>query len=705
VTRYRPVAITAVLTSVVLSGALAWRLHAQSIASPTYTAAQATAGRTVYTESCEACHGQNLDDGRFAAPLKGEDFRRQWGGKTIDSLFTLISTRMPPASPGSLGDVKHAQVVAFLLQQNGVTAGARELPSAPDALAAMLFPGAPPGPGGGLSAGVTLPRRTRPNPLDKLTPVSDEMLIKPPDGEWLNWRRTYDAQGYSPLKQITKNNVSDLRVAWTWTLPNGPNEGTPLVHDGVIFVHGFGDRVQALDAATGDLLWQYSRRLPRGSGPTWKRNIAIAGNRVYVPTSDTHLVALDIKTGNVVWDKAVADNTKGYGMTGGPLVAMGVVMIGTNGSAPGGNFIVGLDANTGEEKWKWYAIAQPGDPNDSWNGLPVEKRSGGSVWVAGTYDPVRNLALFGPAPTYDTGPLRNLAAGARSNDALYTNSTVALNPETGRLAWHFQHLRNDQWDFDWAFERTIVTLPVNGTQKTLVVTGGKQMIFDGLEADGGKYVFSIDLGLQNAITAIDPKTGAKTINERLVPGDGEAKMVCPHAGGGRSWLPTSYNPSSRVLFVPMVESCMDLTPVGPGERGGLSTGVRWSLRPRPDSDGNYGRLQAINLETKRTVWTQRQRAPQTTGILATAGGVVFAGAYDRVFSAYDESTGRQLWKAKLNDVPNSAPITFTANGKQYVALTVGYGGPQSATFPNLTPEIRNPPNGAATLWVFELPEK
>ena len=315
-----------------------------------------------------------------------------------------------------------------------------------------------------------------------------------------------------------------------------------------------------------------------------------------------------------------------------------------------------------------------------------------------------NLAFFGPAQTYDTGPLRNLVdQPGVTNDGLYTDSTVAINPDTGKLVWHFQHQPNDQWDLDWAFERQIVKLPVNGVTKTVVVTGGKQAIFDTLEADTGNYVSSFDLGLQNIVTSIDPKTGAKAVNPRLIPGDGEVKMICPHAGGGRSWIPTSYNPDTKVLFIPYVEACMDLTPVAPGGRGSLSTGVRWTLRPRPDSDGKYGRLEAINLETKNVVWVERERAPRTTGTLATAGGVVFAGSLDRVFAAYDDASGKQLWKTRLNDVPSSAPISYMVNGTQYVAMVVGNGGAQAATYPPLVPEIQNPPDHGAAIWVFELP--
>ena len=649
---------------------------------------------------------QNLDDGEFAPPLKGVEYRQRWGGRSAEPLFEYMSERMPPAAPGSPGADRYAELLAFMLEQDGVAPGRQDLPSDRAALAPMVLPAAPPGAGGGLSAGVTLPRPPgRRNPLDRITPVNDAMLGSPAAGDWLTWRRAFDAQGFSPLTQITRENVSRLRAVWSWSLPNGPNEVTPLVHDGVMFVHGYGDKVQALDAETGDLLWHYSRRLPKGAPTTVKRAIAIYGDRLFVPTSDTHVVALDVKTGKELWDTPVGDHTKGYGMTGGPLVAKGKVMIGTNGRAPGGNYILALDAATGAEAWRFHTIARPNEPGgNSWNGLPLEKRNGASVWLPGSYDPALNLAFFGPAQTYDTGPLRNLSEESAdiTNDALYTDATIALNPDTGKLVWYFQHQPNDQWDLDWAFERHLLRLPVGGASKTVVVTGGKQAIFDVMEADSGRYVFSMDLGLQNVVTAIDGRTGAKTIDPRLVPGDGLAKLVCPHAGGAKSWLPSSYNSDTNTLYIPLVESCMDLTPVAPGGRGSLSTGVRWTLRPRPDSDGMYGRLQAINLATRTVTWIERQRAPQTTGTLATAGDLLFAGSLDRVFAAYDAASGKQLWKTRLNDVPSSSPISYMASGRQYVAMVVGNGGAHAATWPPLVPEIRNPPDRGAAVWVFAI---
>ncbi len=565
-----------------------------------------------------------------------------------------------------------------------------------------------PGPGGGLSPIAPPPPPLKvANPLDNITPISDALIQNPPPGEWLTWRRTYDDQGFSPLKQIDKHNVGQLRVAWSWSLPNGPNESTPLVHDGVMFVHAFGDNVQALDARTGDLLWQYARELPQDARPSVKRNIALYGDKLYAETSDVHVVALDIRTGAVVWDHAVEDYHKGVRMTGGPLVARGKVMVGTVGRLPGANYIVALDSQTGEEAWRFNVIAQPGEAGgNSWNGLPAEKRNGGSVWTAASFDPALNLAFFGVGQTYDTGPLvHRVNQPGVSNDAFYTDSTLAINPDNGKLAWYFQHMPNDQWDFDWAFERQLISLPVNGGARKVVVTAGKIAIYDVLDEETGKYLFSIDLGLQNVVKKIDPKTGAKVINSEVYPGEGKPLMVCPHAGGAKSWLPGSYSPDSKMIYTPLVESCMDLLPVTAGERASLSSGLRWTLRARPDSDGNFGRLQAINLQTRGVVWVRRQRAPQTSGVLATAGGLVFAGSMDRFIRAYDDASGQLLWEARLNDVPSSAPISYNVGGRQYLAVVVGNGGAHAITWPPLVPEIRNPPTPGAAVWVFELPEK
>ena len=706
--RRRPIGRWAVLSIAAagVAAAAAARLAAQGPPPAVgFTADQAQRGQAAYAEHCASCHGANLDDGTFAPPLSGMDFRQKWGDQSPEALFTRTTTAMPPARPGSLGDDTYADVLAYILRENGARAGTRPLPTSSAALKALAPPSWPRGGGGGLAPGASIPPApARNNPLQKITPVTEAMLTRVPDGEWLTWRRTYDAYGFSPLKQINKTNVADMRLAWSWSLPAGQNATTPIVHDGVMFVLGFGDRVQALDAATGDLLWQYSRRLPQGVPPSHKRSLSIYGTRLYVPTSDVHVVALDVKTGRVVWDQAVGDPKTGLRLTGGTLVARNKVMVGTTGRAEGGNYIAALDADTGKEAWRFYAIARPDAPGgNSWNTMPLDKRNGGSVWIPGSYDPVRNLAFFAPGNTYDTGPLRDLVqADGVNNDALYLDSTLALNPDTGELAWYFQHQANGQWDLDYAFERQVMQLRVGGAVRDVVVTGGKQMIFDILDVKSGQYLSSIDLGLQNLVMAIDPKTGAKRVSQELVPGDGQTKMVCPHVSGGRGWLPTAYDAATKLLYIPITEACMDLVPVPAGERGSLSTGVRWTVRPRPASDGKYGRLQAINMETGKTAWIDRQRAPLTAGTLVTGGGLVFAGALDRTFRAHDAATGATLWSTRLNNAPSAPPIAYSANGREFIAAIVGPGGYQSLSYSTLVPEILNPADAGAMLWVFEV---
>ena len=668
------------------------------------------AGELAYDKNCASCHGEVLNDGEFAPPLKGQSFIQNWGGKTLDKLFIKTASTMPTAAPNSLGDQTYTDILAYLLKNNGVAVGKTKLATNPEMLAKLLMPAAGKYVSGGLIGGIALPPPSNPavNPLDKITPVTDAMLAEAPVGDWLTWRRANDALGYSPLKQIDRKTVSELRVAWSWGLPAGPSSTVPLVHDGVIFLFGWGDVMQAVDAVTGSLLWQYKRWIP-STVPEFiyrKRGFAIYGEHIYMPASDGHIVALDIKSGEVAWETLIADGEKGFGLTGGPLIAKGKVITGTTGRSPGGNQIVALDAKTGKESWRFNTIPKPGERDgDSWNDLPWEARSGGSVWTIGSYDAESGLAFFGPAPTYDTAPLVTAVnKEGVTNSALYTNATIALNPDNGALVWHYQHFPNDQWDHDWAFERHIFKRKVNGKSTTVIATGGKSGIYDVLEARNGRYLGSIDLGVQNVVTAIDPITGAKKVDYNLQPGRHKTVTICPDAAGGKNWMPGAYNPNSKLLFSPLMEICMDMIPVPPEEKGFLTTGVRMNARPRPDNDGKYGRLQAINMETFEIAWTHRQRMPLISGMLTTAGGLVIGGDVDRYIFALDQSNGTELWRMRLNDVANSAPITYAVDGKQYLAVTVGHAI-LAVERKLMVPEVNLPMNPNPTLWVFELPEE
>lgn len=677
-----------------------------------YNPAQAERGRTAFVRDCAPCHGRDLGTGQFGPPLKGSTFLDRWGGRPLTELSAYLRASMPPGRTGEISSDTYADLMALLLSANGAAAGKSDLPR-DAALEGLRFPGESRPEQlklrttflGAITPGVKLPAwPARPNPLAHYTPITDAQLESPSEADWLTWRRTHEVLGSSPLKQITRSNVSQLRLAWSLALPIGLNEMEPLVHDGVLFVFSFRDHVQALDAATGDELWHYARQLPESVVPSTRRSMALYGNKLFIGTSDLHEIALDVKTGHVLWDQPLLPTPGIAQLTGGPLVARGKVMQGIAGHW-GGNAIVALDAETGREVWRFRTIPRPGEPGgDSWNGLPYDKRQGASIWTSGSYDPKLGLVYFGPGNTYDTGPLRYPSdVKGVTRDALYTNTTLALDPDTGKLKWSFQHVHNDQWDLDWAFERQLLPLNVGGQTRRLVLTAGKIGVWDALDAATGAYVFSYDMGLQTLIQKIDPKTGEKSIDPALLPDRQHTVTVCPHGGGGRNWMPTSYNPQTRVLYVAAQETCMDLTPAGEGGRGFLTSGVNITVRPRPNSDGRYGRLEAISLDQRRSLWSDRQRAFQSGGVLDTAGGIVFAGATDRWFTAYDDATGRVLWRTRLSDIPNAPPITYRVGNRQYVAVVAGYGESAASVFTVLTPEIPIPIARSSSIWVFALP--
>jgi alcohol dehydrogenase (cytochrome c) len=449
---------------------------------------------------------------------------------------------------------------------------------------------------------------------------------------------------------------------------------TPLVHDGVMFLLSVPDTVLAMDAASGELLWEYKHALVGFQNP--KIGLAIHGNKLLVPTSDMRVLALDNRTGELLWNAQITGPGQGpipYSLRSAPLVANGVVIQGVTATMmPQGGFIFGLDLETGAELWRFHTVARPDEPGgNTWNDLPLPARSGGSVWIPGSYDPELDLVYFGAAPTYDTGPLLDsVNQPGVSNDALYTNSTLALRPRTGELVWHFQHVENDQWDLDWIYERQIVPVEFNGEQHKAVVTAGKMALFDAVDAATGEYLFSVDLGMQNVISAVDPETGATTIYPATIPNSEDGRLVCPFANGGRNWPATAYNPQTGMLFVPLAEVCMQSSAMGlPNQL--LSTGVSLNPVPLPDSDGNFGRLQAVNLQTQELAWSFREPVTSTSAALATGGGVVFVGTLDNRLKAFNDSTGELLWQGELGDIPASFPIAYRVGDTQYVAVVIG----------------------------------
>jgi alcohol dehydrogenase (cytochrome c) len=537
-------------------------------------------------------------------------------------------------------------------------------------------------------------------PLAKLTPVTDEMLRNPPPGDWLNWRRTDNGWGYSPLTQINRKNVKDLKVAWTFSMDSSPdavNETTPLVHDGVMFLWNFGETIDALDAKTGTLLWKFNHDLPDDypSLPGFyrtKRSLAIGGNKLIVGTIDMHVIALDMKTGKKVWDVVTDDYKSERTYNSGPLVVKDKVLMGAGncgpGSAnqrggkvagyspPGGCFITGHDLETGKELWRFNLTAHSDEPGgDTWNNLPDDKRDGAAIWVAGQYDPELNLTYWG---TGSPSPWSTITRGTLGADSLYVDSTVALNPDTGKLVWYYQHVPHDPYDQDYAFERIIVPVTVRGERHKAVITVGKPGIFEAMDAATGKFLFALDPGAQNDLTSVDPVTGARTtLSEPAPPG----VKNCPTGMGIRSFPAGAYSPLTNRYYLGIDDYCM-------GKMGDTPA-----------------RFLALDVNTQKLVWDIRTRVPQSSAVLTTAGGLVFSATPDRYFRAFDDHDGKVLWESpRLNDIPNAFPITYMVDGKQYIAMPAGDPGLQGNWVLNAAPELAAVRGQkSSVLWVWELP--
>jgi alcohol dehydrogenase (cytochrome c) len=662
------------LAAMCLSACSAIEIGSSSTSLPTsslsYTQEQADVGKGEYTLHCGSCHGETLAGMVVVPAMAGEVFAFRWGGKPASHLMQHMR-RMPPVQPGSLSDESYANIFGYVMQYNGVIAGEDSLPSDPEMLAELSIPL-----GNGLVADTQLASFGQSSLLDGLTPINARMLDNPSANDWLSWHRSNDSEGFSPLAQINKENVSTLKKVWSRELPPGNNNPTPLVHDGVMFFQTFPDTVMALDASSGELLWRY-RHEPEVA-PSRKMGVALYQDKVIVPTSDMRMLALDAKTGRLVWsskiaaDLEVATGMDRYDLRAAPTIAGNKIIQGVVGSlVSSGSFIFALDADTGEEAWRFNTIARPGEPGgNSWNDLPLEQRSGGSVWIPGSYDPDLGLIYFGVAPTYDVQPLLNLVEKKGvTNDALYTNATIALNVDTGKLIWHYQHLANDYWDLDWAFERQIMDIPVNGEMRKVVANVGKSGILEGLDAATGEYLFSVDSGVQNVVAAINPKTGKKTINPDTQPGNADSYLICPSAVGARSWPPAGYNPETYRLFIPLTEGCFQA-----GTEGGpfLMTGVNIIPAIFPASkDGKLGRLQAIDLKNQTLSWTYRQQTPLVSSLLATGGGLVFSGDLEPSIKAFDEDTGKVLWHQSLDDTPSAGLVSYGVGPTQYIVVVVG----------------------------------
>ncbi len=548
-------------------------------------------------------------------------------------------------------------------------------------------------------------------------PVTQEMLLNPSPDDWLMYSRTYDAQRYSPLKQINRQNVGQLRVAWSRAFGPGTAESIPVVHNGVIYVVSPGAIVQALDGTTGDLLWEYKRKVPANVASSARtKNLAIYQDIILYTAPDSYVVGLDATTGEQRW-QAPAETS---GHTSGPLVVEGKVITGRACAGKRENCYIGAhDALTGKELWRFYTTPAPGEPGDeTWAGAALDKRLA-SVWgLPGTYDPLRKMLYWGVSnPMPNTRMERhngNPEAIPKTAPAdLYSNSTLALDPNTGKLAWYYQHLPGDDWDEDYTHERTLVRTRYNpdpkyvkwfnpevrrGSEHDVAVMVGEGGGIFVLDRDKGQFLWATPFPYDVPdflISNIDGKTGKTTINYDLVmkhPGDHH--VICFF--NTRSYWPTAYHPGTNSLYVPYIDNCLDMTaagPDGPAKRRGI---------PRPGGDPNaLTGLAKINLETGEILRFNQGRAPIEGAVLTTAGDLVFNGDLNRRFRAFDAYTGKPLWESVLAGPVSVSTITYAVNGKQYVAVMTGDGLLDGGLLAE-TPELK-PPRGVNGITVFALP--
>ena len=693
-------------------------LSAQDVSPLTLSEEVHTVGQVAYERACAGCHLVNLL-GSFEAPeLAGPNFRAVWTERTLSEFRATVRT-MPPTAPNSLRDAEYDAITVYLLAANGLERDGRVVQAGRETNVGSMLTGAvaevSASSAAGRRAAAADGGRTDPvgvtetfHEVADFEPVTEQELLNPDDGDWLIYRRTYDSHGYSPLDQINRSNVDDLRLAWVWAMGDGTNQPTPLVHDGIVYLANPGNVIQALDGADGTLLWEYRREFAddfsRG-GFNQLRNLAIYGENIFVPTRDAYMVALNARTGETVWETQIADYRQGFTNAAGPIVVEGKVINGINGCTrffEESCFITAHDAVTGEEVWRTFTVARPGEPGgDTWGDLPLELRGGVDVWNTGSYDPELGLIYWGTA---QPKPWVAASRGLTVQDAaLYSNSTLAIDPDDGSIVWYRQHVPGESLDLDEAFEQVLIDR--NGQR--LLFAMGKHGILWKLDRETGQYLAHKESIYQNIFDFIDPRTGVVRYREDIASaGIGDWVSVCPSTAGGHNWPSMSYSPEVNALIVPLSQSCLEIQGrpmVLEAGSGGTSASRRFN--EMPGTDGRLGKLGAYEIDTMEELWSVQQRAAFLTATLSTGGGLVFAGDLDRYFRAYDVRNGEVLWETRLGTSVQGFPVSFEAGGEQYIAISSGVGGGSPRGVPRaVTPEIRHPQTGNA-LYVFKLPSR
>ena len=533
-------------------------------------------------------------------------------------------------------------------------------------------------------------------------PVTDAVLRNPDPADWLSWRRDHSASGYSPLQQVNRQNVGKLGLAWAWPMEDGHQEQEPIVYKGVMYLPHSNNVVQALNARTGELIWEYRRELPEDTTRSGTRNIAIYQDKIFLGTLDGYLVALGARTGSVVWETKVADYQQHNRYTAGPIAADGKVFAGLAcrvGSLKS-CFMTAHDAATGKQLWRRESIAGPGDPeehNATWGGVPYEERKKGSFWLAGSYDPDLKLVYWTTGSAY---PYPEILKGTGDGAVLYTNSLLALDAETGAMKWFFQMQPRDNFDMDHQDNPILADVEIGGTQRKVVYTLGKTGILWALDRETGDHLWNRQLvAYQNIFQHIDSETGAITMNEKIIPREVRtSQLVCPGMRGGKLFQTDAYNPRTNTIYSPVSNECISFK-ILPLEVS--VSGVDYGrIEHMEGAAGKVGRLTAVSASTGQLLWTYDQRAA-IGSVLTTGGGLVFAGDFYRHFRAFDAQTGEVLWELPLSGSVTGYPISYAVDGKQYVAVGAGEGTVGQRHLAGLYPELKAP-EGSNILMVFAL---
>jgi alcohol dehydrogenase (cytochrome c) len=481
---------------------------------------------------------------------------------------------------------------------------------------------------------------------------------------WLMYSGDYAGHRFSALDQINTANVHSVVTKWAYqTQASGKFETTPLVVDGVLYGTGQDNRAYALDARSGRPIWQYQRALPADIRPCCgriNRGFAILGDKVFLGTLDAHVIALDAKTGNVVWDETAFDYKLGYSISLAPLAVKNLVIVGVSGGEYGiRGFIDAYDANTGARKWRFYTVPGPGEPgHETWEG-DSWKIGGAPAWITGSYDPATNTTFWttgNPSPS-------NRGAG-REGDNLYSNSLLALDPDTGKLKWYFQFTKHDEHDWD----ATQVPVMIDDGDKHWIAQANRNGFFYVVDRTTGKLVSSNAYAKVTWSSSKDAD-GRPAANKNASPTP-EGNRVCPGAAGATNWMSPTYDPQTKLFYVTAREQCdVFSSSPQPYEAGHAYYGSAYF--PNDDTEPFWGALRAIDPQSGKIKWEWKHPSPTWSGVLSTAGGLVFTGDAEGNFIALDAASGKALWHFQAGGSVYSSPMSFAVDGKQYVAVAAG----------------------------------